>query len=337
MSIRLSTGAFNETLLFQKSSQNAPGKSSLKERSYVLNHPAMQADFDEWEFDGFSIRHGKVRLKEDIEITDEDPAGSVVMYFNLSGKSNTFLYDSGQSLSFSGKQHNLIYTPVFRASFRADISDEINDKLEIHISEKNFQRITGDDDHLLHHFRQQLASGKTAQLYKHPAYADAAMNQCVHQLLQTQKKGSLKKIYFESKILELLSLQLEQHQHASNGRHTKIKKADMERLYHAKEILEENIANPCSLIDLAHKVGINDFKLKRGFKALFGNTVFGYLHALRMQKANELLQENELTISEIAAYCGYEYVQHFITAFKKNYGVTPGYFTTRRKEEENDI
>jgi AraC-like DNA-binding protein len=37
-----------------------------------------------------------------------------------------------------------------------------------------------------------------------------------------------------------------------------------------------------------------------------------------MQKANELLQEDELTITEIAAYCGYEYVQHFITAFKKN-------------------
>ncbi|MFT4016884.1 MAG: helix-turn-helix transcriptional regulator [Agriterribacter sp.] len=88
---------------------------------------------------------------------------------------------------------------------------------------------------------------------------------------------------------------------------------------------------------MAHKVGINDLKLKSGFKALFGNTVFGYLHALRMQKANELLQQNELTISEIAAYCGYEYVQHFITAFKKNYGVTPGYFITRIKDEANDI
>ncbi|MBX2922571.1 MAG: AraC family transcriptional regulator [Chitinophagaceae bacterium] len=47
--------------------------------------------------------------------------------------------------------------------------------------------------------------------------------------------------------------------------------------------------------------------------------------------------QNELTISEIAVYCGYEYVQHFITAFKKNYDVTPGYFTTRRKDEGNGI
>jgi AraC-like DNA-binding protein len=78
------------------------------------------------------------------------------------------------------------------------------------------------------------------------------------------------------------------------------------------------------LRELSRLVGLNQFKLKKGFKALFGCSVFGHLHARRMEEAKRLLLERNTPIGEVARYCGYQYVQHFSTAFRKKYGVTPG-------------
>ncbi len=50
-----------------------------------------------------------------------------------------------------------------------------------------------------------------------------------------------------------------------------------------------NISNPPSLIELARQVGINECTLKRGFRQIFGNTMFGYLHDYRMEQARQLL------------------------------------------------
>jgi AraC-like DNA-binding protein len=43
-----------------------------------------------------------------------------------------------------------------------------------------------------------------------------------------------------------------------------------------------------------------------------------------MQEAKKLLMDDHKSIHEVSEYCGYQYVQHFSTAFKKKFGVTPG-------------
>lgn len=75
-------------------------------------------------------------------------------------------------------------------------------------------------------------------------------------------------------------------------------------------------------MELAHKCGLNDFKLKSGFKQLYGNTVFGYLGNLRMEVALRLLKEQK-SVRLVAEEIGYKNPQHFTAAFKKKYGVLP--------------
>ncbi|MES1181705.1 MAG: hypothetical protein ABUL44_02825, partial [Flavobacterium sp.] len=257
MGVRLSTGQFNEPLLFQEAQKPPAYGNSFGGHNYSLDHPAMTASFTEYSFDGFSIRRGQVQLKQDVEIVDESPVRGILMYFNLSGNSATWLHDEGRLICFSGQQHNLIYTPAFRANFKAGVGSGITDKLEILIPETHYRRITDGDSTLPVHFEKHCASQRTIQLFEHAIATNAAINHTISQILRTQKSGVLKKIYLESKILELLAMQLEQFLSFDNLA-GKISKSDIERLYEAKSILEENITSPCSLIDLAHKVGIND-------------------------------------------------------------------------------
>ena len=74
--------------------------------------------------------------------------------------------------------------------------------------------------------------------------------------------------------------------------------------------------------NLAKHIGLNKTKFKRGFKKLFGTTIDEYSNYHRMQKALELLQTTELSISDIAPTVGYQYQTSFTAAVKHFFGVT---------------
>ena len=97
-----------------------------------------------------------------------------------------------------------------------------------------------------------------------------------------------------------------------------------ERILFARDYLLKNIDYPPTLTELANIAGINVFKLKRGFKETFGQTVFEYLAETRLELAKNDLLHTEKSVTEIAFELGYSSLQHFSGAFKKRFGVAPG-------------
>ncbi|MEM8545901.1 MAG: AraC family transcriptional regulator, partial [Cyanobacteria bacterium P01_H01_bin.119] len=124
-----------------------------------------------------------------------------------------------------------------------------------------------------------------------------------------------------SKVLELLALQIDQL--LDNSPRLTLSSTDMDRIYQAESILMQNMIHPPSLIELSRQVHLNDRKLKEGFRQVFGTTVFGYLHGQRMQQAQELLQEHQITVKEVAKCVGYASRSSFVAAFKKYYNTSP--------------
>lgn len=57
---------------------------------------------------------------------------------------------------------------------------------------------------------------------------------------------------------------------------------------------------------------------------MFGTTVYGYLHQLRMDTAKSLLLYQRNSIADIARQLGYKHTSHFRTVFKRHFGVSPG-------------
>jgi len=95
------------------------------------------------------------------------------------------------------------------------------------------------------------------------------------------------------------------------------------KIKHAKQLIIKDINNPPSLPDLAKEVGLNIKKLKTEFKEFYGVPVFTFLLNYKMELAKKLLLEKQLNVNEIGLNLGYSTSSHFITAFKRKFGVTP--------------
>ncbi|WP_082803833.1 MULTISPECIES: helix-turn-helix transcriptional regulator [unclassified Anabaena] len=151
------------------------------------------------------------------------------------------------------------------------------------------------------------------------------MRVALEQIINCPFRGLTKKIYLESKCLELIALKLEQLAKKENNgtKTTNFKKDDIDRIHYAKEILTNNLDNPPSLLELARQVGLNDYKLKLGFRQVFGTTAFTYLHQQRMEKARQLLLEGQMNVKEVARAVGYANQSRFATAFRKQFGSNP--------------
>jgi AraC family transcriptional regulator, transcriptional activator of the genes for pyochelin and ferripyochelin receptors len=144
-----------------------------------------------------------------------------------------------------------------------------------------------------------------------------------HQILNCPFEGPAKKLFMESKALEILALQLDMLSSSDPRETAAPNKGERERLEEARRILDEEYSDPPSLLTLARRVGLNDFKLKRGFRTHFETTVFGYVRRVRMEKALAMLQIGALNVSEVATAAGYTCFGHFSIAFRKRFGIAP--------------
>ncbi|MBO9201394.1 MULTISPECIES: helix-turn-helix transcriptional regulator [Niastella] len=105
-----------------------------------------------------------------------------------------------------------------------------------------------------------------------------------------------------------------------------LSKQDITYIRQAKTILDENFDKHIIIPQLARQTGINEAKLKEGFKELFGTGIHTYLQQLRLEKAKQLLLTTSMPITDITYHIGYSHVTHFTTLFKKEFGVTPTEF-----------
>lgn len=137
-------------------------------------------------------------------------------------------------------------------------------------------------------------------------------------------------LFLESKILELLSYQIEALIYlGKRERKSTLSDEDIQRIYGARDILLANIKEYQGIVKLARRLGINDFKLKKGFRELFGTTVFAYVTKERMKTAQKAIHDGGKSVSKIAYHVGYTNTSHFIAAYRKEFGITPGKYIKR--------
>jgi AraC-like DNA-binding protein len=64
---------------------------------------------------------------------------------------------------------------------------------------------------------------------------------------------------------------------------------------------------------------------------LYGKSLFSYISEVRLNEAHETLSSTEVPMKIIAKNLGYSHVNHFINAFGKQFGYSPG--SLRKKNE----
>jgi AraC-like DNA-binding protein len=154
---------------------------------------------------------------------------------------------------------------------------------------------------------------------------ECAANQVINCPLQ----GKARELFMQGKALEIMAHQLEALSASTVPGTRRVAEDDVERLLQARRILDVEFADPPSLTELSHRIGMNDFKLKRGFRQVFGTTVFGYVRRLRMDKARAMLESGSFSVTEAALMSGYSCLGYFSAAFKRRFGILPRDFRKR--------
>lgn len=144
----------------------------------------------------------------------------------------------------------------------------------------------------------------------------------IQQIYAANLSKEARHLFINAKVIEILALIFHSYKEQHN-RYPGVKAADLSSIMSAAEIIEREMAAPPTLPELARRVGINDNKLKRLFKVVFDQTVFGYLKEKRMQAAAELLIHGELSIQQVSETVGFKHSGHFSKLFGETYGVAP--------------
>lgn len=100
---------------------------------------------------------------------------------------------------------------------------------------------------------------------------------------------------------------------------------EMKRLLQIEQDITRNISiMPPTIDQFAKMASMSSTKLKKNFKNLFGDSIYSYYQKHRMLKAKELMMAKKYTVKQVAREVGYDNVSNFITAFKKQFHLSPG-------------
>jgi AraC-like DNA-binding protein len=98
----------------------------------------------------------------------------------------------------------------------------------------------------------------------------------------------------------------------------------------ARSIIDRDPVAHIHIPMLADKAGINEFKLKVGFRELFQTSPYQYRLRLCLEKAKVLLEDTDDTIDQIASKVGFDTYNGFSTAFKKAFSIAPTEYRNRQ-------
>ncbi|GGE99874.1 helix-turn-helix domain-containing protein [Flavobacterium limi] len=216
--------------------------------------------------------------------------------------------------------HNILYTSKLNASFKIPELEEIN-YLSIILSPDFYSKLINENWDLHQKFSKNILQKKSGYLTPKYVPFNSEIQWAIHEIKNCKYSGSMKKMYLEAKIKELLIFQLESLKETQNK--ALIDEKDFKKLLEAKKILEKNFTNAPTLVELSRLISLNEFKLKKGFKACFATTIKSYVVKLRMEHAKKLFKDKASNVGEVAYKCGYKDVSHFSAAFKLFYGFTP--------------
>lgn len=148
------------------------------------------------------------------------------------------------------------------------------------------------------------------------------------QVFECPYEGELQRLYLSAKAIEIVCAVIQSHAEDSDVDGPVLRRADVEKIKLARQIIEENLEEPLSVSELAAAVGTTIKKLQYGFQALFRGSVGQVYKQVRLSRAMVLVSKSDMSMIDIAIECGYECPGSFTRAFKLAFGASPSLVRT---------
>jgi LacI family transcriptional regulator len=91
----------------------------------------------------------------------------------------------------------------------------------------------------------------------------------------------------------------------------------------AMRFIRENACDGVDVNSMAEELGLSRSFLERGFRDHFGRSPKAEIMRVRIERAKMLLDRTDKTSQNLAKQCGFNSLEYFITAFRREVGMTP--------------
>lgn len=99
------------------------------------------------------------------------------------------------------------------------------------------------------------------------------------------------------------------------------------------EMMEANLSEPLTLIEIAQKAGLSRRQIERLFRQHMGRSPARYYLEIRLDRARHLLLQSTLPVVEVAIACGFVSASHFSKCYRELYGRSPQQERAERQVE----
>jgi AraC family transcriptional activator of pyochelin receptor len=226
--------------------------------------------------------------------------------------------------SLKAGQFNLSFTPHVetRATFEAG---KYYATFDIHVEPALLEAI-GMEYHALRKFLNKVDKAQPAELATDPPDCPAAMLDAVQFILNNPYSAKSQPQFLEWNIKQILLVALETMVTQKHALPFVLSDRDIEGLYAVRQTISDYFPKWPDMAMLCRKGGLNEFKLKAGFKHLFQVTAYAFHLQLKFREARRLLLETKDSMKDIAFQIGYDHPSSFAYEFKKQFGYTASWF-----------
>ncbi len=230
--------------------------------------------------------------------------------WRLEGKQQEYVVADGENYIMNGSQDNhlCVYNPGRFLGLSVQLDSELITNFFQHMGKETART-------KLFHAGSDVYKRKNS----------STVRLILNEMINCRYQEHVKRIYLEGKILELMAVYLDEIIFEDGALHsrTKLSTSDIKSLHEARALLDGNLASPPGIGKLAKLVCLNEFKLKTGFKELFGMPVHAYIIDKRLELVRLLMEDKKLKVSEAVLIAGYNDASHFAEKFRRKYGVNP--------------
>src|SRR6266446_3538036 len=108
-----------------------------------------------------------------------------------------------------------------------------------------------------------------------------------------------------------------------------------QRVRTAIAYMNTNLHRKITPVEIAESVRLSPSRLRELFREQTGTSLTRYRRELQMERAKHLLETTFLSVKEITGSVGLTSVGHFVTDFKKAFGMTPSEYAEFSREKRH--
>ncbi len=242
----------------------------------------------------------------------------LLMINSVSTGSGVIIDSSGANLMVGSSFGTLFqYAVEYDNTFSLELGEDIKfTTLGVTYSDMCSMIGKDDADNILHAL--SLTDIPSSTIVGIPAHITSLLHSCI----PDHFTGKIGVLFTQARVLDYICALADYF--LSNVKSGKLSLADRKLIQKIYDELSESSGSVPAISELSLNHGKSGKLLNHGFKELYGMSIFKFISEQRLAKAHDALLQTDIPMKTLAINLGYSDVNHFIYAFGKKFGYTPG-------------